>query len=142
MGSSTDPTIGGGGSTPEGAFAAERVFCVDEINRHRATVGRSALRRSETLEAFASLSVQHDATMRVPHAYFRSVNGGGISHAETQILWWRGYSVREVIQRGLNQMWQVGPGGEHYDILAGPYEDVGCGVHVQDGEVSIAQEFR
>lgn len=53
-----------------------------------------------------------------------------------------GGSVRRVIELGLGQMWAVGPGSEHYEILAGPYSEIGCGIAVVDSEVTVAQEFR
>ena len=48
----------------------------------------------------------------------------------------------EAIQQGLAQMWRVGPGGEHYDILSGSYAEVGCGVFVNGTEVTATQDFR
>ncbi len=124
------------------SFSAELSFCANEINRYRATIARPALRRSEALEVFAARGAEYDATIRIAHAHFRETNGGGIARAETEILWWRGHAVRQVIQKGLAQMWQVGPGGEHYEVLAGPYSEVGCGIYVSAGEVTVAQAFR
>ena len=124
------------------AFSAELAFCADEINRYRAGVGRSRLTRSETLEAFAAAAAENDGTSYIAHQFFKSRNGGGIVMAETEILWWRGFSVRTVIEKGLAQMWQVGPRGEHYEILVGPYSEVGCGVFVNGPEVTVTQSFR
>ncbi len=39
-------------------------------------------------------------------------------------------------------MWTAGPSNEHYDVLAGPYSEVGCGLFVDGDEVSSAQDFR
>jgi hypothetical protein len=50
--------------------------------------------------------------------------------------------ARTVIQRGLAQMWQVGPGGEHYDIMAGTFSEIGCGIAVNGAEVTVTQDFR
>jgi uncharacterized protein YkwD len=115
-------------------------FCSDEINRLRARVGRSALTRSSSLENFASAAAQHDASAGVPHLFFRNTNGGGISRAETELLLWKNYQVRDVIRQGLAQMWTSA--GDHYDVLVGPYTEVGCGVFVNGSEVSVAQDFR
>ncbi len=138
--------MGIGGSTPVGSASAreaELVYCVDEVNRYRASVGLPALSRSPVLEAFAQIGVEHDASIRIPHDYFRQTNGGGVAKAETEILWWRGLTTVRVISAGLAQMWAVGPGGEHYDILVGRYTDVGCGIFVSpSGEVSVSQTFR
>jgi hypothetical protein len=123
-------------------YEAELVLCVDEINRYRASIGRPALHRSATLEEFAATVARHDAGVREAHAYFRSTNGAGIAKAETEILWWRGFAIQQVIKKGLSQMWQVGPSGDHYAVLAGAYSEVGCGIFVTNGEVTVAQDFR
>jgi hypothetical protein len=124
------------------SLPANLQFCTDEINRYRASVGRPPLTRSASLESFASQAVQHDATAGVPHLFFSTNNGGGVSMAETELLRWRNYAVRDVIRKGLAEMWAAGPSGEHYDILAGPYSEVGCGFFVNGSEVSSAQDFR
>ncbi len=125
-----------------GGYSLELKYCVDEINRLRATVGRPPLQRSVALEAFALTAAERDGTLHTAHYHFRATNGDGIAAAETEILWWRGFSVKLVVQKGLAQMWDVGPGGEHYDIIAGAYTEVGCGVFVNGEEVTAAQDFR
>jgi hypothetical protein len=136
--SPTDPTLVGAG----GSLTAEVQRCADEINRHRASIGLDPLARVDALEEFAARAAENDGRAHAAHQYFAHTNGGGISGAETEILWWKGFSVRGVIERGIAQMWDVGPGGEHYHILAGPYVAVGCGVYVSGGEVTVTQEFR
>lgn len=133
-----------GPSTPTPASIAGNVqLCVDEINRHRATIGRPPLSRSDALDQFATQAAQHDHTAGVPHLLFRNTNGGGgVATAETELLHWTNYAVRDVIKEGLAGMWVVGPGGEHYGILAGNYTQVGCGVYVDGLTVSVAQDFR
>lgn len=121
---------------------AQLDFCVDEVNRLRASAGRAALQQSADLEAFADRAAEHDALARTAHGYFLMTNGSGVALAETQILWWKDEPVRTVIRKGLAQMWAVGPGGEHYDILAGPYREIGCGVFVSGTEVTVVQDFR
>lgn len=115
-------------------------LCSDEINRLRALAGRAPLTRSHSLESFASSAAQHDAAAGVPHLFFTNTNGGGVSRAETELLLWRNYEVTDVIKKGLAQMWSSA--GEHYDVLAGPYSEVGCGVFINGNEVSVAQDFR
>jgi hypothetical protein len=117
-------------------------FCQAEVNRYRAAIGRPPLARSEALEEFAATAAAADATARIAHFHFAATNGGGKAKAETEILWWRGGRVRSVIEQGLAQMWQAGPGGEHYQILAGPYTEIGCGVFAEAGEVTVVQDFR
>ena len=128
-------------SSVDGAsLNASLQFCSDEINRLRALVGRPALARSNSLESFATSAAQHDASAGVPHAFFRTTNGGGVSRAETELLLWKNYQVKDVIRQGLAQMWNSA--GEHYDVLIGPYTEVGCGVFIEGSEVSVAQDFR
>lgn len=130
--------------TPDEAagLAAELSLCRDEVNRYRATIGRPPLTRSQALEDFAARGAETDGLARIAHHHFTMTNGGGTATAETEILWWRSATVRSVIRDGLAQMWQVGPQGEHYRILAGLYTEVGCGVFVNDGEVTVVQDFR
>jgi uncharacterized protein YkwD len=124
-------------------FAAELALCVDETNRYRASVGRPALTRSAALEAFAAEAARQDTLVRQAHYYFKSTNGNNIARAENEILWWRGFTIEEVIRQGLAQMWRGGPSGEHYDIIVGPYTHVGCGIYVGGNgrEVTVAQDF-
>jgi cysteine-rich secretory family protein len=121
---------------------ADLMMCVDETNRYRASVGLRPLTRSATLEEFATRAAAVDGIAHVAHDHFAATNGAGISRAETEILWWQGFSVRGVIQRGLAQMWQVGPGGEHYDIMAGDFSEIGCGIAINGAEVTVTQDFR
>lgn len=123
-------------------FAAEVAFCADEINRYRASIGRRPLSRSDALETFAAAAARNDGTAYIAHQHFRATNGDGTAKAETEIPWWRGFPVAAVIQKGLAQMWQVGPQGSHYETLAGPYSEVGCGVFVNGSEVTVSQDFR
>ena len=127
-------------------FAAETTYCVSEINRLRATVGAPALAKTERLEEFATEAARVDTEVGVPHTHFRQTNGGnGIAMAENTIPWWKVKShgsVRNVIREGLAQMWAQGPGGAHYENMRGRYSEVGCGVFVSNGEVTISQDFR
>ena len=76
------------------------------------------------------------------HHHFGLTRGSNPVRAETEILWWRSSRVRPVISKGLAQMWNAGPSGEHYPILSGPYTEVGCGVFVNGAEVTVVQDFR
>lgn len=130
-------------SSPDAATLASSLqFCTDEINRYRSLIGRTALSRSDSLEQFAATAAEHDATAGVPHSLFSKTNGGGVAMAETELLLWPQRAVQDVIKTGLAQMWSAGPAGEHYEILAGPYSQVGCGIYVAGGQVSVAQDYR
>jgi uncharacterized protein YkwD len=130
-------------ASPEGVnLSANLSFCADEVNRYRASIGRPPLSRSTDLEAFAARAAENDGSVHQPHHFFASTNGAGMARAENEILWWQGYGVRSVIQQGLQQMWQSGPNGEHYDIMTGPFSQIGCGIFVNGSEVTVAQDFR
>jgi hypothetical protein len=114
---------------PSGAATeADVAFCVSEVNRYRVLAGMIALSRSAALDSFATESAEMDGT--------------GISSAETELLRWRGASVHAIIEKGLSIMWQQGPGGEHYDIIAGPYSEIGCGIYIGASGVTVAQDYR
>ena len=113
-------------SVMSSSTAADLAMCADETNRYRASIGLGPLVRSAMLEDFATRAAAVDGVAHIAHNHFAATNGAGVSSAETEILWWRGFNVRTVIQRGLAQMWQVGPGGEHYDIMAGTFSEIGC----------------
>lgn len=140
--SSTQASVSGATTDGTAGLGADMAFCVDEINRYRTSVGRPPLARSQSLETFATDAAQKDAGVRIAHQHFRDTNGAGVSQAETEILWWKDQPVHDVVQKGLAQMWRVGPGGEHYDIISGPYTQVGCGAFISNGEVTVSQDFR
>jgi hypothetical protein len=117
-------------------------FCADQVNSYRAGLGLSPLGRSADLEAFAEKAARNDGEVHQAHHWFAITKGGGAVSAENEILWWRGFGVRTVIELGLLQMWQAGPGGEHYAIMTGPFSQIGCGIFVNGSEVTIAQDFR
>jgi uncharacterized protein YkwD len=138
---STDPAA----ATPSvvtSSSSTDLQYCTDLTNRYRASVGLRPLVRSASLEGFAAQAASIDGVAHVAHTHFAATNGDGISSAETEILWWRGFSVEAVIQRGLAQMWEVGPGGEHYDIMVGAFAEIGCGIAVNGSEVTVTQDFR
>jgi uncharacterized protein YkwD len=135
----------GSPSSPSGVLAnlsANLAYCADEVNRYRASVGRPALSRSPDLEAFAAQAAETDGRVHQAHHWFGMTGGGGTAMAENEILWWSGFGIRSVIEQGLQQMWQTGPRGEHYDIMVGSYSQIGCGIFVNGSEVTVAQDFR
>lgn len=139
-GSPATPTPSSSGSLVN--LSANLSYCADEVNRYRAIIGRSPLSRSSDLEAFAAQAAEDDGRAHQPHHWFAITNGGGMARAENEILWWQGFAVRSVIQQGLQQMWQGGPNGEHYDIMVGQFSQIGCGIFVNGSEVTVAQDFR
>jgi uncharacterized protein YkwD len=138
---------GGGMGAPapsDSTHGDEVAACLAQSNQYRASVGLAAFARSTDLEAYATRAAENDGAAHVGHQYFRSTNGGGVAMAENEIPWWstsRG-SVGQIIQQGLAGMWAEGPGGGHYENIRGPYTQSGCGVSVQNGEVTVVQAFR
>lgn len=125
--------------------AAEKIACVDQINGFRASLGRPALRRSESLDAFSEQAARIDAEAHDPHLYFRQTNGAGVSMAQNEIPWWKLTmfgTVSKVIRQGLAQEFAEGPGGGHFDNITGGYTEVACGIAVVNGEVTVTQDFR
>src|SRR5436190_405214 len=82
---------------------ADLELCAEQTNQYRATIGLNPLLRSAMLEDFAAYAAAHDGVAHLAHDHFSATNGAGIASAETEILWWRGFTVRGVIQRGLAQ---------------------------------------
>jgi hypothetical protein len=65
--------------------------------------------------------------------------------AENELPWWplgRFRTVQDVMRQGIAEMWAEGPGGGHYENLKGPYTEMGCGVFIQNGEITVVQDFR
>src|SRR4029453_8558237 len=123
-------------------LSANVSYCVDEVNRYRASVGRPPLSRSADLEAFAAQAAENDGRAHKAHHWFGMTGGGGMAIAENEILWWKGFGVQSVIQQGLQQMWQAGPKGGHYDIMVASFSQIGGGIFGNGSEVTVAQDFR
>ena len=125
-------------------FTADKAFCVDEVNRLRASVGKPPLTRSDSIETFSSEAARVDGDAHETHKFFRQTNGGGVARAENEIPWWalsRYGSVRTIIRDGLANEWSEGPGGSHWENITGNYSEVACGVSIKDGEVTVTQDF-
>jgi GH24 family phage-related lysozyme (muramidase) len=119
-------------------------FCVDEVNRLRASAGKAPLEHSEQIETFSSEAARVDGDAHETHKFFRQTNGGGVARAENEIPWWklsRYGSVRAIIREGLANEWAEGPGGSHWENIVGNYANVACGIAIKDGEVTVTQDF-
>ena len=49
--------------------------------------------------------------------------------------------VQGALGQGLQMMWDEGPRGGHYRNMAARRSEIGCGIFVNLGEVTIVQEF-
>jgi uncharacterized protein YkwD len=127
-------------------FEHELAFCVERMNTLRASKGLSPFTRSSTLERYAAAAARTDGLAHTAHRHARETrHGNGTARAENEILWWSldGYgSVQAIVEGGLDDMWRQGTGGAHYDNLAGPYTQAGCGIFVNGDEVTVVQAFR
>lgn len=130
----------------DSATTADLVFCVSETNRYRAMVGRPALQRSVVIELYAANAARNDGTTHTAHGHSNLTNGGnGLVTAENEIAWLpfgAGSTVQAVMRTGLANFWSEGPGGAHYQNMAGAFSDLGCGVYIGNGEITIVQDFR
>ena len=136
---------GPSGNPPTSATSADLAFCVTETNRYRNSIGLSNLVESAELESFAATGAEVDGRAQTAHKHFTATNGGGIALAENEIPWWplgTYHTVQEIMRQGLAQMWGEGPSGGHYQNLTGPYTQVGCGVFIDGGQVTVVQDLR
>jgi hypothetical protein len=126
-------------------LAAAATVCVDQVNILRASVGDSPLARSSRIDAFSAEAARIDGEAHQAHKYFLATNGGnGVALAENVIPWWRvaDYgSVDKIVRKGVTQMWNEGPSGYHYANMRGRYSEMGCGIAVLNGEVTVSQDF-
>lgn len=136
----------GGGSPAEPTAPAPpvdaRQFCADLTNEYRASIGKSALRRSATLEDYADRAAAYDSTRpAIIHAYFNGP-GRGVARAENQMWEPAQAGIEGAIRGGMRGMWAEGPGGGHYENLIGPYSTIGCGHVVAGRTIIVVQAFR
>ena len=117
-------------SAMSSSTAADLAMCADETNRYRASVGLRPLVRSAVLEDFATRAAAVDGVAHVAHNHFAGPMAPACRARKLKSCGGADSTCAAVIQRGLAQMWQVGPGGEHYDIMAGAFSEIGvrrCG---------------
>ena len=133
-------TVGGAAD-----YDAERQSCVDVTNRFRQKVALTPLTRSSVLEEYADAAAKNDGTSHLSHQYFKRLRGRRPSVGENELPWWSlsdNSTVAQLIQTGIEMMWQEGPGGGHYRNLAGPFKELGCGIYVHGDEVTVVQAFK
>jgi hypothetical protein len=135
------PAPSGRGAT---ATDSDLALCVSEANRYRSMVGRPAMGRSATLEAYAAEGAQQDAATRVAHQHFAATGGGGVATAENEYTATGSTigTIADVIRAGMAAMWAEGPKGEHYQNLVGPYASTGCGIYVDEIGMTWTEDFR
>lgn len=113
-------------------------LCVDEINRYRASIGRAPIQRAREKEACADGQAKADADVQRAHATF----GRCGESAQNECPAWGGPADR-MIEGCLKTMWDEGPGGGHYENMAGDARQVWCGFFTnEEGEIWSVQDFR
>jgi hypothetical protein len=129
-----------------GSLASASAACLSQVNQLRASVGDPPLAPSDAIHQFAVQSAEVDGQAHEVHKYFLDTNGGdGVAMAENMIPWWRVSdwgSVETVVRKGIDQMWAEGATGYHYINMRGRYSEMGCGIAVINGEVTVSQDFR
>ena len=127
-------------------IAAAVTACVDQTNALRASVGDPPLKRSSRIEQFSTEAAQVDGEAHQAHKHFIATNGGhGTALAENVIPWWKVSdhgSIQNIVRKGITLMWEEGPSGYHYVNMRGRYSEMGCGIAVLNGEVTVSQDFR
>jgi hypothetical protein len=139
IGTPTSPS--GGNPSPESVSSSDPAFCASETNRYRAMVGQPALTQSAELEAFGLAAARSDHASGDGHAYFRA--NAVATTGENMVLRWPFSGTRSLISSALAAFWSEGPGGGHYENMpdAG-WRQMGCGIHIQGAQATLAQEFR
>ena len=135
------------GAPDSAAAVADLRFCVTETNRYRVMVNRAEVEQSSTLETYAAIAAEYDGSRHTAHGYSNLRNhDGAFARLENEILWWplANYgSVRAVIRQGIAAMWAEGPNGVHYTVLTDANTtQMGCGIYVSHGEVTVVQAFQ
>ena len=128
-------------------YAAEKKACLDTLNALRASIGKPKVAWSKSLEAFADQGVRYDAALGKAHAHFGAYSLRAVpADAENAIPGWplKSYkTVTAVVNAGAKMMWDEGPGGGHYDNIAGDQKEAGCGIYVTpQGNVWIIHDFK
>lgn len=121
--------------------------CLDTLNALRASIGKPKLAWSKSLEAFADQGARYDARTGQAHSHFSAYSKSAVpSDAENELPGWplKNYkSMIGVVQAGTKMMWDEGPGGGHYDNIAGDQKEVGCGIYTTpQGAAWVIHDFK
>ena len=124
-------------TTPSTGSAAE--ICVATINQYRKTKGLPPYARWKEMESCADGEAKSDAASKRAHGAFGKCQEFG----QNECPGWAG-PTDTMIPQCLKAMWGEGPGGGHYDAMAGKqYTKVACGfATAADGAIWSVQNFR
>jgi hypothetical protein len=126
-------------ATPTNDASDVAQLCVDEINRHRATLGLRPLERARDRESCADKQIRDDASSGKWHGSFGSCNESLQNECNSSPT-----PKDQFIKGCLQGMWNEGPGGGHYEAMKNPsVTKVWCGFYTEpSGGVWSVQDFR
>ena len=121
-------------------YARVRQQCVDAINGYRAKVSAPAVTRDVSKEACGDGQGKADAAIFRAHGAFGQCNEAAQCECP-------GYPspIADSLSTCLQQMFDEGPGGGHYDIMTSRnYHSVSCGFFRVEGtdEVWMTMDYR
>jgi hypothetical protein len=137
------PTPGPTPTQPPGPssdpFAAARQSCVDRINQYRSRVRMGPLARDASTEGCDDEESRLDAQSNRAHGSFGKCG----ERAQNACPNYPGASVEDVLNKCLQQMFEEGPGGGHYDNMTSTkYSRASCGfMSMPGGRIWTVQNF-
>ncbi len=119
-------------------------LCIDEINKHRATINLPALARWNGIEACVDGQAKYDAQTNTPHSAFTRCK-----ELAQNVCWWSGKTAETGMKDCLQAMWNEGPENKdgkphnHYENMINPaYTKVACGFYTaSNGAMWSDQDF-
>jgi len=120
-------------------FAAARQSCVDRINQYRARVRVGPIARDPGTEPCDDEESRLDSSANRAHGSFGKCG----ERAQNACPNYPGASVEDVLNKCLQQMFDEGPGGGHFDNMTSTkYSRASCGfVPVGGGRIWTVQNF-
>ena len=120
-------------------FAAARQSCVDRINQYRSRVRMGPLARDASTESCDDEESRLDARSNRAHGSFGKCG----ERAQNACPNYPGASVEDVLTKCLQQMFDEGPGGGHYDNMTSTkYSRASCGFEsMPGGRIWTVQNF-
>ena len=111
-------------------FAAARQSCVDRINQYRARVRMGPLARDASTEGCDDEESRLDSSSNRAHGSFGKCG----ERAQNACPNYPGASVEDVLNKCLQQMFDEGPGGGHFDnMTSSKYSRASCGFQAMPG---------
>jgi hypothetical protein len=142
-GGQTSGASSGAGSSSGDSYGDARERCVARTNELRASIGLKPIPRLASAESCVDGQAQSDSESGKAHGAFDACfdqvkNWRGVGQNECP-----GYaSVESALGTCLDMMWAEGPGGGHYDNIAGDSTQTACGFYTTpQGKVWMVQDF-